>query len=475
MPDPKFFQPAPPCAANPDALAAAADALLNAKLPLIVGGRFGIDPAVTKPLVELVELTGAAYRDDLGMIAFPTAHPQSVSGDREIVKEADAILAIDCRDLSSLLDELHRQKERRRLRPAAPGRKVIDMSLNEMSPSSWSYLRGARAAGRRANQLRSALRACSSSMRSSGSGWKRTTRRARKVEQRKKLAHERHKALRARQAENARKGWDDKPIRPGRMVSELWDAVKDKNWLLAMRNSGELPGRHLAVSRRRLLSRHQWRRRRRLRSGRHGGRRDRLPRPGKFCVGLMGDGDFVMSAGAIWSAVHKRAPMLLVINNNTTWGNDEKHQMHVAEDRHRPVENAWIGQRMVDPDIDHATSRAATAPGRQARSSIRPSLPACSRRPSPRSRRAASRWSRSVPSWCSGVSARARWLVISRAHTDIDDGDQSRLDGFDRIRDHAGQVFQRLHLPKALRALPAREGRQIELRADHLLADPFVV
>ena len=61
-----------------------------------------------------------------------------------------------------------------------------------------------------------------------------------------------------------------------------------------------------------------------------------------------------MSAGAIWSAVHNRAPMLLVINNNTTWGNDEKHQMEVAEDRHRPVDNAWIGQRMVEPDINHA-------------------------------------------------------------------------------------------------------------------------
>ena len=32
MPDPKYFQPAPPVAANPDALAAAADALLNSKL-----------------------------------------------------------------------------------------------------------------------------------------------------------------------------------------------------------------------------------------------------------------------------------------------------------------------------------------------------------------------------------------------------------------------------------------------------------
>ena len=44
----------------------------------------------------------------------------------------------------------------------------------------------------------------------------------------------------------------------------------------------------------------------------------------------------------------------MVINNNTTWGNDEKHQLEVAADRNRPQENAWIGQRMVHPKIDHA-------------------------------------------------------------------------------------------------------------------------
>jgi Thiamine pyrophosphate enzyme, C-terminal TPP binding domain len=40
--------------------------------------------------------------------------------------------------------------------------------------------------------------------------------------------------------------------------------------------------------------------------------------PGRFYVGLLGDGDCIMTAGAIWSAVHMRAPMLLIINNNTT-------------------------------------------------------------------------------------------------------------------------------------------------------------
>src|SRR5262249_36592448 len=138
----KFFQPAPPVAANPDALETAADALLGSTLPLIVGGRFGIDPAVAKPLVELVELTGAVYRDDNGIIAFPTAHLQRASGDRGIVKEADVVMAIDCRDLSSLLDSYTERKENVGSGRLRPGRKVIDMSFNDMSPSSWSYLRG---------------------------------------------------------------------------------------------------------------------------------------------------------------------------------------------------------------------------------------------------------------------------------------------------------------------------------------------
>jgi thiamine pyrophosphate-dependent acetolactate synthase large subunit-like protein len=354
MPDPKFFQPAPPVAANPDALEAAADVLLNSKFPLIVGGRFGINPAVTKPLVELVELTGAVYREDNGIIAFPTAHPQNASGDREIVKETDVVMAIDCRDLSSLLDSYTERSDNVGSGRLRPGRTVIDMSLNDMTPTSWSYMRGAAPlVDVQINcdplfglqQLNEVIR--KRLAKDSGAGAK--------VEERRKLAQERHKAVRARQAENARKGWDDKPIRPGRMVTELWNAVKDKNWLLAMRNSASFPegiwqfpgaGYYLGTNGGGGVG---------YGPGAMAGAAIGCKDTGRFCVGLMGDGDYIMSAGAIWSAVHMRAPMLLVINNNTTWGNDEKHQMHVAEDRHRPMENAWIGQRMVDPDIDHAT------------------------------------------------------------------------------------------------------------------------
>ena len=353
MPDPKYFQPALPVAPNPGALQAAAEALLDSELPVIVGGRFGIDPAVTKPLVELVELTGAVYRDDHGMICIPTAHPQNASGDREIMNDADAVIAVDCRDLASLLDSYTERKENVGSGRLRAGRKVIDMSFNDMSPTSWSYMRGPTPLvdvqincdpllGVR--QLNEVIR-----QRLEKDGGARA-----KVEQRRKVALERHKIIRARQTENARKDWDAKPIRPGRMITELWNTVKDKNWLLAMRNSASFPegiwqfpgaGYYLGTNGGGGIG---------YGPGAMAGAAIACRDSGRFCVGLMGDGDFIMSAGAIWSAVHMRAPMLLVINNNTTWGNDEKHQMHVAEDRHRPVENAWIGQRMVDPDIDHS-------------------------------------------------------------------------------------------------------------------------
>jgi len=68
----------------------------------------------------------------------------------------------------------------------------------------------------------------------------------------------------------------------------------------------------------------------------------------------MGDGDFQMGSGAIWTAVHYKIPLLLVINNNNSWGNDEFHQRNIARNRNRPVENAWIGQRMTEPATDYA-------------------------------------------------------------------------------------------------------------------------
>lgn len=71
-------------------------------------------------------------------------------------------------------------------------------------------------------------------------------------------------------------------------------------------------------------------------------------------VSVLGDGDFLMGASALWTAARLGLPMLIVVANNRSFFNDEMHQERVARARGRPVENRWIGQRIDDPAPDLA-------------------------------------------------------------------------------------------------------------------------
>ena len=93
---------------------------------------------------------------------------------------------------------------------------------------------------------------------------------------------------------------------------------------------------------------HRLRRRRRHRLGPgHGGRRGaRAAGGGRLPVAVLGDGDYLMGVTALWTGVHYRVPVLIVIANNESFFNDELHQERMARMRGRPVENRWIGVRM---------------------------------------------------------------------------------------------------------------------------------
>src|SRR5712675_246953 len=67
---------------------------------------------------------------------------------------------------------------------------------------------------------------------------------------------------------------------------------------------------------------------------------------GRLPVAIMGDGDFLMGATALWTAAHYGIPCLILVANNRSFFNDELHQERVAKERSRPVENRWIGQRI---------------------------------------------------------------------------------------------------------------------------------
>lgn len=75
---------------------------------------------------------------------------------------------------------------------------------------------------------------------------------------------------------------------------------------------------------------------------------------GIITVGIMGDGEFLGAATAMWTAAHYRIPVLIVVANNRSYFTDEIQQESVARERNRPVENRWIGQRIDDPPADIA-------------------------------------------------------------------------------------------------------------------------
>lgn len=61
------------------------------------------------------------------------------------------------------------------------------------------------------------------------------------------------------------------------------------------------------------------------------------------------------SSQALWTAAKYEIPSLLIVINNRSFLNDEHHQERTAVQRVRPRENAWVGMRMEQPEVDFAS------------------------------------------------------------------------------------------------------------------------
>lgn len=342
LPDLDLQRPAPPMAANPAEVNAAARLLADARLPVVIAGRVGLDPAATAPLVELVELLGAGYLDDTNMVAFPTLHPQNLSGDPDLIGEADVVLAVDVVDLPAHLRPKSRGA-REAAAPAAAGPGVIDLSTGDLGMRSWSN--AFTVPVRRTVQLLAdpllGLRQLTDALRPMVGD----------AERRRAELRARSARLREHRSQVVRSRWDDRRIAPSRLVAETWAAVRDLDWLLCLRNTRTWPegvwefdgaGQYLGHSGGAGVG---------YGPGACVGGALAARDAGKLGVGIIGDGDLLMASGALWTAVHYRIPMLVVVNDNSSFFNDESHQVEMARHRGRPVDNSWIGVRIDDPGV----------------------------------------------------------------------------------------------------------------------------
>jgi acetolactate synthase-1/2/3 large subunit len=356
------YRPPPPIAATKESVEQAADMLCEASLPLILGGRVGMSADITAPLVELVELTGAVYQEGKDVVCFPTDHPQNLSGgfgptkESEIRGEADVWLAIDCQDVADLTGSYGKARGGGYgyIIDGGTVRRVIDLSVNDLAVDNWATIGGALPPVD--------LRLFADPLYGLGQLLGEMKRRAEgdpawrnRARDNAKAAAERHKALRARQQKALKDHWDDSPISVIRLIHAVYDSVKGTDWVLANRNyrtwyegiwrfagGGQYLGNNGGAG---------------VGYGPGGvvGTALAAKEAGRFTVAIMGDGDFTMNPSALWTAVHYKIPLLIVLHNNMSFGNDEVHQIKLARERKRPAENAWIGQKMVAPEPDYAS------------------------------------------------------------------------------------------------------------------------
>ena len=331
----------------------AAELLINARSPLVLAGRVSRDFGAWEQRVRLAEMLGAdVLTDQKVAAAFPTDHPLHgtdpylVFTDKlglDLIREADVILSLDWVDLVNLL---------KRVWPnGAVPPKVIHCSADRLVHKGWTRDHQALPAA----DLDVLAEPCAM-----------VPLLVQEIERLDQGALKERAAARL-----ARRRSQQKPKTPKRADTSsaedvsLWDigsslseargrqkfsiirvplgwhagayAFRDPLDYLGYDGSGGIgsgPGQAVGAA----LA---------------------LGDMGRVPIAILGDGDYLMGVTALWTAVHHRIPLLVIVANNRSYHVDEEHQRTVSRQRNRSVDNAWIGQRIDDPEVNIAAMAQA--------------------------------------------------------------------------------------------------------------------
>lgn len=354
LPDLTRYAPPTRAQADPAALRTAAQWLIGAERPLILADYVGRNAAAVSSLVRLAESLALPVVDLGSRFSFPNTHPLDLTGrEPELLARADVVLALDVFDIQKAVTTTDRTARLARSQLPA-GAKLVHISFNDFMVRSWIQEQGRLQPVDLpiAADTSLAIPALAEVLEQAAAG--NAALGARRDQRRQRLERE-HSALRSGWREAAERARDERPISLPRLALDLWDAVKDENWVLVNRDLRD------------------WTRRLWEWSG-----RSSVPYVGahmgggvgygighsvgaalayggsRLCIDIQPDGDLLYTPSALWTAAHHRIPLLIVMFNNRSYYNDEEHQILMARARGRPVENAHIGQAMVDPPVDFA-------------------------------------------------------------------------------------------------------------------------
>lgn len=324
-----------------------AELLLEAEMPILVPEFTGRNREAVESLVKLADLMATPVYDIEGRFNFPNTHPMDLTGS-DIIERADLIMMLDVRQPQRILKKVDSDTRKTRyiIRDDA---RIVQIGLEELmirglmqelgriEPSDLSITADTSIA------LPSIIAACEKKLTNS--------RRAR-LKERFEDIREQHKKLRERWLVESKKDWGSTPLSASRLAAELWDVIRGYNWVLTgknlegwVRRLWELtdPQQYIGWSIGTATS-----------IGLSLGVALAYKKTDNLVVDIQPDGDLMYDCGALWIGAHHNIPMLVIMYNNRAYGNSLQHQITMARQRGRNIENSIIGTEIDNPPPDFA-------------------------------------------------------------------------------------------------------------------------
>jgi thiamine pyrophosphate-dependent acetolactate synthase large subunit-like protein len=321
--------PGPP----PGALSELEEILRSAELPVILTDYAGSTAEGFEALVKVAEAAQAPVIDCGARLSFPSWHDLNFSHVRDVLGEADAVIAFDVEDLHGALVD------------ARPPR-VVNVTVSHLKQRAWSHdyqelvpvdlvVTAAAAPTLSALAERFAADPIGAAVR----------------ERREQRLAGRARAARGRAWELASVAEAEDAIPEERVAAELWPLIEDRDWVLAHAKPDG-------------VERQLWRFDRPLQHLGWNGGGGLGYGPGAsigatlgrgrdvLCIDFQPDGDLLYAPSALWTAAHYDVPTLFIVDNNRQYDNTVGHSKRLAEARNRPVENRYAGSGIRSPDID---------------------------------------------------------------------------------------------------------------------------
>ena len=336
--------------ADPDLIDKAADMLLKADYPILLTEYAARAPLGFDDTVELAETLGCGVFDINKRLGFPNKHSLNLSMHKDAFEGTDLVCALDVIDWTR---GSHKPNWETRQVEAITSKhcKWIDIGFADIEISKWAtdynkhHNWDLRILADTANAIPALTEACTKKI-------KNDEELKSKVKERKKIVNDKHAVQWNAWQNDIKKFWSQDPIHESRLAAEIWEVIKDEDWVLS---AGTLkdwvrkvwnfdkpyrhPGRELGTA---------------TQFGISLGVALAYKNTEKIVVNLQPDGDLMFDLGGLWIAAKYEIPMLCLMYNNRAYYNDWAHQISVANKRGTDPNRAYIGMDLEGPAPDFA-------------------------------------------------------------------------------------------------------------------------